>query len=476
MIAQPCPAIVTYIEIYEPELIPYLAPVDSPMMHTMKMIKHFYPQYKEHKILIVSPCIAKKREFVEVGIGDFNVTMVRISEYLKQQNIDLKNYTPEDYANEPAERAVLFSTPGGLLRTAMREYPEVINLARKIEGPHLIYKYLRELKESIKKGVQPLLIDCLNCELGCNGGTGTLSQKANTDEIEHLIEVRNKQAQKWYEEKNSKKSKEEILLDIQNTVNKYWKKNLYNRNYKNLASNNTLIMPSKIQIQEIFKEMMKENESDIKNCNSCGYNSCEKMAVAIFNKLNRVENCHFYLQKIKERDKKIVEEASKIINQKIENLSRTDIQASYAIVQNLISNMNNLVGILRESFDIIVQLSESNKQIKNHIQDILKIAKKVNLLSINASIESSKAGVQGKGFKVLAQEIKELSTVTNNFTKEVERLVFYIDKNTQQIIQSIEKEKKEANNAQEITDNLGKILGNIVKEIEGVAALFTKIS
>lgn len=41
VIAQPCPALVSYIEIYQPELIEYLAPADSPMMHTIKMVKTF---------------------------------------------------------------------------------------------------------------------------------------------------------------------------------------------------------------------------------------------------------------------------------------------------------------------------------------------------------------------------------------------------------------------------------------------------
>ena len=82
VIAQPCPAIVTYVQIFRPELLPWLAPADSPMMHTMKMVREYYPQYKNHKILVVSPCIAKKREFEEVGIGDFNVTLYRFSEYI----------------------------------------------------------------------------------------------------------------------------------------------------------------------------------------------------------------------------------------------------------------------------------------------------------------------------------------------------------------------------------------------------------
>ena len=134
VIAQPCPAIVTYIELYKPELLQYLAPADSPMMHTIKMIKEFYPVYKNHKIVILSPCYAKKREFDEVGIGDFNVTYKSFQEYLNEKNIDLNNFQQIDYDNPSAERAVLFSTPGGLLKTAIRENPDIINLSRKTEG------------------------------------------------------------------------------------------------------------------------------------------------------------------------------------------------------------------------------------------------------------------------------------------------------------------------------------------------------
>ena len=134
VIAQPCPAIVTFIEIYHPELIPNLAPADSPMMHSMKMIRKFYPEYKNCKILVVSPCIAKKREFEEVGIGDFNVTIKRFADYFEKEKIQLTNYPEVNFDGSEAERAVLFSTPGGLMRTVHREAPEVINFTMKIEG------------------------------------------------------------------------------------------------------------------------------------------------------------------------------------------------------------------------------------------------------------------------------------------------------------------------------------------------------
>lgn len=58
VIAQPCPTLVTFIEVYRPELLPLLAPADSPMAHAMKMIRNYYPQYRNHRIAVISPCLS----------------------------------------------------------------------------------------------------------------------------------------------------------------------------------------------------------------------------------------------------------------------------------------------------------------------------------------------------------------------------------------------------------------------------------
>ena len=182
VIAQPCAAIVTYIEIFRPELLGYLAPADSPMLHTVKMIKTFYEKFKNHKIAVISPCLAKKREFEETGLGDYNVSYKSIEAYLTQNKISLNKFDKVDYDNPPAERAVLFSTPGGLMQTAERWIPEIRYKTRKIEGVHTIYDYLDNLPKMILERKSPLLVDCLNCEKGCNGGPLTLAKDKPVDE------------------------------------------------------------------------------------------------------------------------------------------------------------------------------------------------------------------------------------------------------------------------------------------------------
>ncbi|MEN6624445.1 MAG: response regulator, partial [Smithella sp.] len=297
MISQPCPAIVTYIEIYHPELIKYLVPYDSPMIHTIKMVKRYYPVYKNHKVAVISPCMAKKREFMETGLGDYNIAFLSIDRHLKNNGSSLQDFPKANFDNPPAERAVLFSTPGGLLQTMERTFPNIRHKTRRIEGIPLIYDYLKKLDSVINTGKSPVLIDCLNCEMGCNGGTLSLAQKeAHQDEIEFWIRQRSEEMREYYK---SISYDDEMMSSkqVEDTIARYWEDGFYTRSYMDLSKNFGLKQPDKSELTNIFASMHKYNAADIYNCTACGYNSCEGMAVAIFNKLNRPENCHFYLQK-----------------------------------------------------------------------------------------------------------------------------------------------------------------------------------
>ena len=293
VVAQPYPALVSYAELYRPELLPYLAPAGSPMHHIMHMIRNEYPQYSGHKIAVISPCIAKKREFEATGLGDYNVTMNSLNEHFRSTGIDLSRFPETEFDGPPAERAVLFSSPGGLRDTLERWNPDAARATRKIEGKHTVLPYLDELPQAVQEGIAPMLVDCLCCDKGCNGGTGSPGRKLGLDHIESLVAARAREARKRFVEDGF--DDEAAQAAIADSLRSRDDPEGFRRTYVNRSASATMRKPSHAELQAIYARMSKFDPKDFLNCGACGYGSCEAMAVAVYNGLNHEESCVYYL-------------------------------------------------------------------------------------------------------------------------------------------------------------------------------------
>lgn len=132
------------------------------------------------------------------------------------------------------------------------------------------------------------------------------------------------------------------------------------------------------------------------------------------------------------------------------------------VVAETIDGMSKIAEVVRDSADSIGKLASSADQIGEIISVIDDIADQTNLLALNAAIEAARAGEQGRGFAVVADEVRKLAERTSKATGEITSMIQEIQQKTSIAVNSMETGIKKVDHGRELADKAGSSLEQIV--------------
>lgn len=146
------------------------------------------------------------------------------------------------------------------------------------------------------------------------------------------------------------------------------------------------------------------------------------------------------------------------------------------IVAETIEGMNSIAEVVRQSQDAIGRLAGSADQIGQVTAVIDDIADQTNLLALNAAIEAARAGEQGRGFAVVADEVRKLAERTGKATGEIGQMIKGIQGETTEAVQSMEAGIERVELGRALADNAGTSLQEIVEMSQRVMEIVRTIA
>ncbi|MBF0590685.1 MAG: MCP four helix bundle domain-containing protein [Nitrospirae bacterium] len=170
----------------------------------------------------------------------------------------------------------------------------------------------------------------------------------------------------------------------------------------------------------------------------------------------------------------IAKNASDIASKAIETL---DIAKSGKFtVHKSIDGARVVASTVGESAAKISSLGQRSKQIGEIINVINEIAEQTNLLALNAAIEAARAGEQGRGFAVVADEVRKLAERTAKATSEISSMIKAIQDETTQAVISMEDVSRKVDSGVELSTKAGDTLDKIVESIASLQEMVAHIA
>ncbi|MDK2830485.1 MAG: methyl-accepting chemotaxis protein [Methanolobus sp.] len=144
--------------------------------------------------------------------------------------------------------------------------------------------------------------------------------------------------------------------------------------------------------------------------------------------------------------------------------------------EDLKLKMTGIKSAVGDSSNVINELDEKSKQIGEIVNLITNIADQTNLLALNAAIEAARAGEHGKGFAVVADEVRKLAEDSGNAAKQIAELIGQMQTGTHEAVSSMKKGAEEVDTGAESLDESVAAIGDVVEAGNTIVRMVQEIA
>lgn len=349
-----CPSVNRMISLYFPEALKYLAPVDSPVIAHVKMLKK---EHKDSKVVFIGPCIAKKRECHDSGLVDAVLTFEELLTLLNEKNIKIKDAEQKNKVSY--NKARFYPISRGIIKSFKTLVDEYEYIA--VDGVQRSKEVLGEIDhlENVFLEINACASSCINgpCRINDDNKVITANSK-----IRKYVASNKKLALPDKDEDVDIKANYEIIKKDEKT-------------------------PTEAEIKAILSQTGKFKPEDELNCGACGYSSCREKAWAVFNGYadiemcvpymrDRAENVSYEIMKHNQNGIIVVDQDFKIIdinNRAMSLIGKRDISLKKDTVFNLFTNADDFIDCFAEGknvYDKLMKMDVTNKYVELSITNI----------------------------------------------------------------------------------------------------------